>query len=203
MRWFIASRSRIAEDTLNVAVDAGATQLVVLGAGLDTLGYRTPLAGRLRIFEVDFPATQVRKRDMLAAAGIAVPDTLTYVGVDFERETLASALKTAGFAATERSFFSWLGVVPYLTDAAVFSTLGFIAQLPGGGEVVFDYVNPADSIAPASRAANQALAERVAASGERFQSYFDTAPLCLKISATGFRHVDDIGPEKIAARSYP
>src|SRR3954468_10373026 len=109
MRWFIASRSRIAEDALNVAVDAGATQLVVLGAGLDTLAYRTPLAGRLRIFEVDFPATQARKRDMLAAAGIAVPDTLTYVGVDFERETLAEALDEAGFVATRRSFFSWLG----------------------------------------------------------------------------------------------
>ena len=123
--------------------------------------------------------------------------------MDFERETLADALRAAGFAVTARSFFSWLGVVPYLTEAAVFSTLGYIAQLPGGGEVVFDYANPAASVAPASRAANQALAERVAASGERFQSYFDTAPLCVKMSATGFRHVDDIGPEKIAARFYP
>ena len=35
LRWFIAARSRMAEDALNVAVNAGATQLVVLGAGLD------------------------------------------------------------------------------------------------------------------------------------------------------------------------
>ena len=68
----------MAEDALNVAVNAGATQLVVLGAGLDTLAYRTPLAGRLRIFEVDFPATQARKREMLAAAAIGVPDTLSF-----------------------------------------------------------------------------------------------------------------------------
>jgi methyltransferase (TIGR00027 family) len=184
-------------------VDAGATQRVVLGAGLDTLAYRTPLADRLRIFEVDFPATQARKREMLAAAGIAVPDTLRYVAVDFERETLADALGAAGFAPAERSFFSWLGVVPYLTEAAVFSTLGYIAQLPGGSEVVFDYGNPAASVVPASRAANEALAERVAAAGERFQSYFDTAPLCAKMSATGFRRVDDVGPDRLAARFYP
>jgi methyltransferase (TIGR00027 family) len=203
LRWFIAARSRIAEEALTEAVNAGATQLAVLGAGLDTLAYRTPLAGRLRIFEVDFPATQARKREMLAAAGIAVPETLTYVAVDFEREALPVALAAAGFAATERSFFSWLGVVPYLTEAAIFSTLGYVAQLPGGSEVVFDYVNPAASIAPASHAAHQALAERVAAAGEHFQSYFDTAPLCTKMSATGFRHVDDIGPEKIAARFFP
>ena len=203
LRWFIAARSRIAEEALTEAVNAGATQLVVLGAGLDTLAYRAPLAGRLRIFEVDHPATQARKREMLGAAGIAVPATLTYVAVDFERQTLAEALDAAGFAAAARSFFSWLGVVPYLTEAAIFSTLGYIARLQGGSEVVFDYVNPAASIAPASRAANQALAERVAAAGERFQSYFDTAPLCAKMSATGFRHVDDIGPDRIAARFFP
>ena len=140
---------------------------------------------------------------MLAAAGIGVPDTLTYVALDFERQTLAEALGAAGFVAAKRSFFSWLGVVPYLTETAVFSTLDYIAQLEGGAEVVFDYVNPAGSVAPAGRAAHQALAERVAAAGESLQSYFDTAPLCVRMRATGFRHVDDIGPASIAARLFP
>jgi methyltransferase (TIGR00027 family) len=203
LRWFIAARSRITEDALQTAVNAGASQLVVLGAGFDTLAYRTRLAGRLRIFEVDHPATQAKKREMLAAAAIAVPETLTFVSIDFERETLAQALKTAGFTATARSFFSWLGVVPYLTEAAIFSTLGYMAQLPGGAEVVFDYVNPAASIAPAGRAAHQALAERVAGFGERIQSYFDTAELDAKLSAAGFRHVDDIGPVELATRFFP
>jgi methyltransferase (TIGR00027 family) len=204
MRWFIASRSRVAEDALTIAVDAGATQLVVLGAGLDTLAYRTQLAGRLRIFEVDHPATQARKREMLAAAMIAVPETLSFVAVDFEREELSENLQAAGFRPAARSFFSWLGVVPYLTEAAIFSTLGYMAQLPGGAEVVFDYVNPATSVsAAAGRAAHQALAARVAAAGERFQSYLDTGLLCAKMSAAGFRHVDDIGPAELAARFFP
>src|SRR3954454_11569987 len=63
LRWVIAARSRIAEDALTAAVDDGASQLVVLGAGLDTLVYRTPLAQRLRMFEVDHPATQAWKRE--------------------------------------------------------------------------------------------------------------------------------------------
>jgi methyltransferase (TIGR00027 family) len=203
LRWFIAARSRIAEDALNVAVEKGACQLVVLGAGLDTLAYRTDLAGRLRIFEIDHPATQAWKRDKLAAAAIAVPDTLVFVPVDFERQTLAHALGAAGFDRGTRTFFSWLGVVPYLTERAVLSTLALIAALPGGGEVVFDYVNPAASIAPAGRMAHQALAERVAALGERIQSYFDTERLCAELSAIGFGHVDDIGPERLAARFFP
>jgi methyltransferase (TIGR00027 family) len=204
MRWFIASRSRVAEDALAMAVDGGTTQLVVLGAGLDTLAYRTPLAGRLRIFEVDHPATQARKREMLAAAAIAVPETLSFVAVDFEREHLSERLQAAGFKPAGRSFFSWLGVVPYLTEAAIYSMLGFIAQLPGGAEVVFDYVNPATSIsAAAGRTAHQALASRVAAVGERFQGYLDTASLCARMSAAGFRHVDDIGPAELAERFFP
>ncbi|NOJ42364.1 class I SAM-dependent methyltransferase [Bradyrhizobium australiense] len=203
LRWFIAARSRIAEDALNTAVEAGATQLVVLGAGLDTLAYRTPLAHRLRIFEVDHPATQASKRKMLATAAIMVPESLAYVAVDFERERLPEKLEAAGFDADKRSLFSWLGVVPYLTEPAIFSTLGYLAQLQGGAEVVFDYVNPAASIAPAGRAAHQALAERVAAIGERIQSYFDTAPLCERMRATGFRQIRDIGPAELADRFFP
>jgi methyltransferase (TIGR00027 family) len=203
MRWFIAARSRIAEDALKAAVKNGARQLVVLGAGLDTLAYRTDLAGRLRIFEIDHPATQAWKRGKLIAAAIAVPDTLAFVPVDFERQTLADALGAAGFDRGARTFFSWLGVVPYLTEQAVFSTLALIAGLPGGGEVVFDYVNPAASIAPAGRMAHQALVERVAAVGERIQSYFDTGRLRAELSAIGFGHVDDIGPERLAARFFP
>jgi methyltransferase (TIGR00027 family) len=203
LRWFIAARSRIAEDALHVAVERGARQLVLLGAGLDTLAYRTDLAGRLRIFEIDHPSTQAWKRDKLTAAAIALPDTLAFVPVDFERQTLADALGGAGFDHDARTFFSWLGVVPYLTEQAVISTLALIAGLPGGGEVVFDYVNPAASVAPAGRIAHQALAERVAALGERIQSYFDTERLRAELSAIGFGHVDDIGPERLAARFFP
>jgi methyltransferase (TIGR00027 family) len=203
IRWFIAARSRISEDALLAAARNGVTQLVVLGAGLDTLAYRTPLAGQLRIFEVDHPATQAWKRDRLEAAGIAIPKTLTFIAADFERHTLAERLDAAGFDPGARSFFSWLGVVPYLTEQAVVSTLGFLARLPGGSEVVFDYVNPAESVEPAGRAALQAMVERVAALGERFRSSFETDWMCSTLSGIGFRHLDDIGPTQLAARFYP
>src|SRR5208283_4755726 len=65
MRIFIAARARFAEDALAAAVERGVRQLVVLGAGLDTYAYRSPLRDRLRIFEVDHPATQAWKRQCL------------------------------------------------------------------------------------------------------------------------------------------
>src|SRR5271156_5630302 len=92
MRIFIAARTRFAEDALAAAVECGVSQLVVLGAGLDTYAYRGAMRERLRIFEVDHPATQVWKRQRLAETDIPVPAGLTFAPIDFERETLAAGL---------------------------------------------------------------------------------------------------------------
>ncbi|MCC8936295.1 class I SAM-dependent methyltransferase [Bradyrhizobium sp. Arg68] len=202
LRWFIAARSRIAEDALHTAISNGATQLVVLGAGFDTLPYRMPRLSNIRIFEVDHPATQARKRERLAMAAIEVPETLSYVAMDLEEQTLAAPLQSAGFEAAERSFFSCLGVVPYLTEQAIFAIFDYVAQLRGGAEVVFDYVCSTGSLRPTTCAPPRAIAE-APATGQQIRSYLDTADLCSKLSMTGFRTVENMGPEQIAARLFP
>ena len=149
MRLFIAARSRFAEESLAAAVARGVRQYVVLGAGLDTFAHRNPFAeAGLRVFEVDYPATQAWKRERLAAAGLVTPTSLTFAPVDFERQTLAEGLANAGFDPAAPAFFSWLGVTVYLTRAAVMETLAFIAARPAGSEVVFDYGEPVSSYPP-------------------------------------------------------
>src|SRR5262249_33250070 len=135
LRLFLVARSRCAENALATAVAAGVRQYVVLGAGLDTFAYRNPfVAEGLRVFEVDVPATQAWKRELLARTGIAPPPSLTFVPVDFERQALPEQLRAAGFRADQPTFFSWLGVTMYLTRDAVLSTLKFLAsRAPGGG----------------------------------------------------------------------
>jgi methyltransferase (TIGR00027 family) len=203
LRLFIAARTRFAEDAIAAAWAKGASQLVVLGAGLDTYAYRSLLPARARVFEVDHPATQAWKRERLAASSIGVPDTVTFVPIDFEREGLAETLTAAGFHPAQRSFFSWLGVVPYLTEEAVFSTLGWIAQVPGGAEVVFDYSTSPDSIVdPRRRELHAALEARVAAQGEPFRCHFDAPRLAARLQDLGFRQVEDLGPGELAQRYF-
>jgi methyltransferase (TIGR00027 family) len=157
----------------------------------------------LRIFEVDHPATQIWKRERLAGAGIALPAALTFVSVDFDRATLADGLAAAGFDAAQQTFFTWLGVVPYLTDDAIFSTLGYIAGLPGGAHVVFDYVNPPDSMTePGRRAMHEALIARVAGLGEQLRTHFDSGALHARLKALGFLDVEDFGWAEISARFF-
>src|SRR5580658_3273153 len=64
LRAFLVARSRYAEDTVGRAVVQGVTQYVLLGAGLDTFAHRNPYP-QLRVFEVDHPATQQWKHELL------------------------------------------------------------------------------------------------------------------------------------------
>lgn len=192
MRFFIAARSAFAESALTDGVEArGVSQVVVLGAGLDTFAYRHTLGERLRVCEVDHPATQAWKRRRLAEVGIAAPASLVFAPVDFERDNLADSLAAAGFDPGRRTFFTWLGVVPYLSAAAVDDTLTFVAGVGGGAEVVFDYGEPPASLASELRARHDERAARVAALGEPFKSYFEPAALATTLRSLGFTHVED------------
>jgi len=203
MRIFIAARTRFAEDALAAAVAHGVRQLVVLGAGLDTYAYRSVFGDRLHIFEVDHPATQGWKRERLAAAGISIPPSLTFAPVDFEHATLAAGLAAAGFDPTRRTFFTWLGVVPYLTQQSVFATLSFIGALPGGAHVVFDYGNPPDTLAQRAREVHDVRAAKVAALGEEWKSYFEAPALHERMRTLGFSEFEDLSPPQIATRFFP
>jgi methyltransferase (TIGR00027 family) len=203
LRAFLAVRSRFAEDELASAIARGVRQFVILGAGLDTFAYRNPYADiGLRVFEVDHPATQAWKRERLEAAGIAIPSQLTFVIADFERQTLGEALKSADFPAGEKTFFSWLGVTPYLSREAFTETIQFIASMPRESGVVFDYAIASGSLSPEEQAARDHLARRVAAAGEPFQLFFEPEELAAELRGIGFRHLDDLAPAELNSRYF-
>jgi methyltransferase (TIGR00027 family) len=200
MRLFIAARSRFSEDALAACVARGVRQVVVLGAGLDTFSLRNPHAG-VRVFEVDYPATQRWKRERLTQAGLAMPASLTFAPVDFERQSLAEGLAAAGFQADRPAFFQWLGVVPYLTREAIATTLDFIARVPES-QVVFDYAEPLENYLVDRREYVIAVAARAAALGEPWLSLFDPADLSGILRARGFGTIEDLGLADISDRFY-
>ncbi|MFZ0139059.1 MAG: class I SAM-dependent methyltransferase [Candidatus Sulfotelmatobacter sp.] len=200
-RAFMAARSRYAEDELACAVARGVRQYVVLGAGLDTFAYRNPHAG-LRVFEVDHPATQAWKRERLQEAGISVPAALTFVPIDFERQTLAEGLRLAGFDLSASAFFSWLGVTPYLTRDACMTTLSFVAKMPAGSGVVFDFAVDPALLNAGQRQALDALSERVARYGEPFQLFFDPERLREELKGMGFQRTEFLQGKELNARYF-
>ena len=195
-RGFMAARSRYTEDGLTEAVANGLMQYVVLGAGLDTFAYRNPFPA-LRVFEVDFPATQVWKRSMLDEAAIALPPNLVFVALDFERQTLADGLTAAGLDFQKPAFFGWLGVVPYLTLDAFRATLSVVAQMPAGSAVTFDYAVAPETLSPIGRIAFDRLSARVAAAGEPLRLFFTPEDLEVEIRRAGFQRIEQVGSEQL------
>ena len=199
LRAFLVARSRFAEDNLRRAVASGVDQYVLLGAGLDTFAYRNPYA-RLRVFEVDHPATQQWKRELLQRNGIAIPDSLTYAPVDFERQSLPAQLREAGFHHRAPAFFAWLGVVPYLTLEAFRATLSFVSAQAAGSGLTLDYGQPRDVLPPLERLAHDSLAARVEKAGEPFQLFFTPAEIAAEFAQ--FHSLEDLGAAEINARYF-
>lgn len=201
LRAALVVRARVAEDALADAVGAGVRQAVVLGAGLDTLALRSSrLAPDLRVFEVDAPSTQARKRAALAEAGLELPPTATLVPVDFERDDLRAALAAAGVRFDQPVFFTWLGVTMYLSTEAIRATLRVVAGAAPGSAVVFDYRLAASLLNPLERAIGQFVAQQIAAAGEPFLSEFEPDALAAELRDLGFRATLDPAATELSRR---
>jgi methyltransferase (TIGR00027 family) len=121
---------------------AGARQLVLLGAGYDSLAFRRGLAG-LTIFELDAPATQRRKRTIVARHDrLRALSRVVYVECDFERDRLPDVLGASGFERARPCLVVWLGVSYYLSAESVRRTLADIHALTAPtSALIWDYMD--------------------------------------------------------------
>ncbi|MCX6468214.1 MAG: class I SAM-dependent methyltransferase [Corynebacteriales bacterium] len=198
LRWFIAARHRFAEDRVRIATARGVRQVVVLGAGLDTFAYRQPDPA-VTVFEVDHPETGEWKRERLRQAGIAIPASVRTIGVDFERDDLIAAMTAGGFAPDHAAAVMWLGVMPYLTPAAVATTLGAFGAMTDC-EIVFDYRAPITDPDAAALAAASDLRARTASVGEPLSEPVAPAELHGVLRTAGFTVIDDLDRPAIRRR---
>lgn len=198
-RLITAARSRIAEDALSKAVERDVRQVVILGAGLDTFALRNPHRSlEIRIYEVDHPETQTWKRELLAEAEVVPPAWLTFVPVDFEQDDIGTKLAAAGVQRNSPTFFTWLGVVPYLTEDAIGRALDSMSTIQNS-EVVFDYLEPPESFSEELRQIEKARSEQLQKLGERSESRFEPAGIAAILQSHGFSSIEDIGFEEIAS----
>ncbi|MFC1836733.1 SAM-dependent methyltransferase [Thermodesulfobacteriota bacterium] len=149
---YVALRTRFIDEQLQACIADGLEQLVVLGAGYDSRAYRfDELKDGIKAFEVDHPWTQDNKLSKIEKLFGSVPDYVTYVPVDFEKDDLNDELIRNGYDGNLRTLFIWEGVSYYLDPEAVDQTLAFASNISGpGSSIVFDYL-PLDVVNRASR----------------------------------------------------
>jgi len=139
---YIAVRTRYIDDYLKECIGNGIRQLVILGAGYDSRAYRIEgLKGKVKVFEVDHPATQMRKIERLKKLLGALADHVVYVPIDFSKEKLDGRLLESGYDRNSKTLFIWEGVTLYISAEAVDETLAFVVNNSGeGSSIIFDYI---------------------------------------------------------------
>jgi methyltransferase (TIGR00027 family) len=187
-------RSRFAEDRLASAVERGVSQLIVLGAGLDTFAYRQPpWAQALSIYEIDQPASQADKLRRLEAASVEIPANLTMVPIDFERTSLPDGCAAGGIDTGKPTFFTCLGVFGYLNRQAVDDIFEYVAGFPAGSEIAFTFFGepiPAEILAFVNKA------------GEPLLVFFDPDELAANLQRLGFAEFAILGQEEAERRYF-
>ena len=198
----IIVRIRYTEDRLWEAISAGVRQYVILGAGLDTFALRSRgRADRLRIYEVDHPASQEMKRSALERIAGGVPSNLNLVPVDFEADRLDDALIAAGFNPAAPAFFAWLGVTCYLTREAIAATVDQIAAVSApGSSLVVDYRYPRRLVPAAGEALVEKMERFVARRGEPMLSAYSPEEFAAQMEHAGFVESDSVSPEELVRR---
>ena len=185
------ARTRLIDDWASDEVAAGAQQVLILGAGFDSRAWRLSAFRDLPVFEVDHPATSAVKRKQIEALG-ASTSRVTFVPIDFDRESLSATLLNAGFQVDRRTLVIWEGVTNYLTAEAVDATLRWVGALTEGSRLIFTYVD-ADVLGGSNRfqdAARPRLA--VKSAGEPWTFGFHPRELPLYLKERGLKLIKDL-----------
>ena len=202
----IVARARFIEDYVSEQVGRGVRQYVILGAGLDTFAQRKPEIGsKLRMFEVDKPGTQAWKQQRLQALGLATPDWLKFVPVDFEHGWWQQ-LMASGFDAKQPAVVASTGVAMYLTLDAIQAKLRNIAGLAPGSTLAMTFMLPIELTDPAERPAREGAERGARASGTPFISFFSPDQMTALALEMGFKQArvvsgSDLNQRYFAGRS--
>ena len=196
-------RTRHIDEVLLESLKAGSTQVVILGAGLDSRAYRLGDALRgARVIELDLPQTQEYKKARVRDVLGSLPKHVTYAPIDFTKQDLVSVLTASGYDRTKKTTFIWEGVTMYIPEAAIDATLRAISgNAAPGSRLVFDYFTEQAlrNLPPALRD----VSRNVAAVGEPFVFGMPGDRATPFVSARGYSVLSDFGSDELGARFLP
>lgn len=140
MGWFFC-RFRYIDDVIKDSIaKKGLESVVNLGAGYDCRAYYIPGIENIHYFEVDYPSIIKKKKEKIMKILGKLPNHVVYVPIDFEKQSLDTELKKAGYDLTSRTLFILEGVTQYISKETNDNILKYVAQAAPGSKIVFTYV---------------------------------------------------------------
>lgn len=204
MRASIVGRARFIEDTVEEQVKQGVTQYVILGAGLDTFAQRRPeIASHLQVFEVDQPGPQAWKQKRLTEIGLATPDWLHFVPVNFETgQSWWDKLIASGFDASKPAVVVSTGVSMYLTREVNVATFRQMAKLAPGSTFAMTFMLALDLLDPKERLLMEFVMKKAEESGTSFLSLFSPPEILEMAKRAGFKKSSFVSGDELYQRYF-
>ena len=195
---YMTARTRHFDELFRKALNENIPQLVLLGSGYDTRAIRfKDHIKDTKIFEVDTSIIQVQKKKMLEKTKINIPDQLTQVSINFNKESIEDILPKAGYNPALQSCFLWEGVTYYLTEEAIKKTLSFIKNSSGpDSRLAFDYFYKDVISGDTDLYGAREIQMEVRKSGEPFLFGLDPGEINLFLQENGFGILSHYSPEE-------
>lgn len=195
-----AARTRLIDDWARAAVQNGAAQFVVMGAGFDCRALRLDELRLTTVFELE-------RCEMLKLKSHFLADTsashVRRVPIDFLNQQPEDCLVASGYLPTVKSLFILEGVTNYLDATAVDSVFNLFSHSVPGSRVIFTYVH-IDAINGTFPAPGlTALLERLRKIGEAWTFGFRPEDVPDYLAGRGLRVVTDLSAADYRAIYWP
>ena len=194
--YYVVARTRYIDDYLSECIAQGIEQLVIMGAGFDSRPYRFDDLKKIKVFEIDHPATQARKKEKVRRIFGSLPAHVVFVDVDFAHENMETKIALSGYDKNVRTLFIWEGTTPYITLEAIDKTLAFVSSNSGpGSSIIFDYIlkSVVDGTCRLEGAMNEF--RKMARTSEPLISGLEEDKIVSFLHDRGFHNVKDVGAD--------
>ncbi len=132
----LVSRTRFIDELVEESLINETGQYVILGAGYDTRAHRLDIPNLLRVFEVDQPEVQERKRKKLPDELLG-NECVVYVPVDFSYQSLSERLIGSGFDSGKPTIITLEGVSQYISKEDFIALVQEVNSLTKNADVTF------------------------------------------------------------------
>jgi methyltransferase (TIGR00027 family) len=196
--WVIA-RTKYIDEIFSHASTEGFSQVLLFGAGFDSraVRFQSELKGA-KVFELDVATTQRMKIEQYRKRSIVVPSNLTFIPINFEKESFVDKLKATGFIKGKKTLIILEGVLQYLKPEAVYETIKELSnQVVSGSCLVFDYAHASVLRGKGNLYGETTIMETLNTYGESWQFGFEEADVEPVLNKYGFKLLDRKDPKEL------
>ena len=189
---YVIARTKYMDTAFRQALTDQFDQILIFGAGFDTRALRfQDTMGDTKVFELDVPVTQEAKIGQYQKRRLTIPHCLTFIAIDFDKDSLPEKLDEAGFHKEQRSLFMMEGLLMYLQPESVDETLQIIRDYAGkGSRVVFDYVYASVLRHEGGYFGEEGIEQTVSDAGEQWQFGIEEGQIKPFLAQYGLKLVD-------------